>query len=141
MIAVGVTGIPTFARLARASTLSQKAFDYVEADRAIGSGPWRIIFRSILPNAMAPILVQMSLAVGYAILLEAALSFFGLGTQPPTSSWGVMLSVSRGYLHRAPWYAVFPGVIITLLVLSLNTFTDGLRDALDPTHRRVVTLE
>ena len=94
------------------------------------------MFRSILPNAMAPILVQMSLAVGYAILLEAALSFFGLGTQPPMPSWGAMLSVSRGYMHQAPWYAIFPGVTITLLVLALNTFTDGLRDALDPAHVR-----
>ena len=136
MIAIAIAGIPTFARLARASTLSQKEFEYVEAAIATGATPWRVIFRSILPNAMAPILVQISLAVGYAILLEAALSFFGLGTQPPMPSWGAMLSVSRGYLHQAPWYAVFPGAIITLLVLALSTFTDGLRDALDPAHVR-----
>lgn len=135
MIAVAVTGIPIFARLARASTLSQVGLDYVTAARAIGAGPWRIIFRSILPNAFAPILVQMSLAVAYAILLEAALSFFGLGTQPPTPSWGAMLSEARGYLHHAPWYAIAPGVVITVLVLALNTFTDGLRDALDPSHQ------
>ena len=135
MIAVAIVSIPSFARLARATMLTQKEMDYVEAAQCIGSSNSRIIFRTILPNSMAPILVQITLAVAFAILVEAALSFLGLGTQPPDASWGAMLFSGRGYLRRAWWYGFFPGLFITVLVLGLNLLADALRDALDPTSQ------
>lgn len=135
MIAVAIVSIPNFARIARAAMLTQKGTDYVEAARAIGSNDLRIVFRTILPNALAPILVQITLAVAFAILIEAALSFLGLGTQPPDASWGAMLLTGRSHLRRAWWYGFFPGLFITLLVLGLNNLGEALRDALDPTHQ------
>lgn len=134
-IAVAVVSIPNFARIARASMLTQKEMDYVEAARAIGAADSRIVFRTILPNAAAPILVQLTLAVAFAILIEAALSFLGLGTQPPDASWGAMLLSGRSHLRRAWWYGFFPGLFITLLVLGLNNLAEALRDALDPTFQ------
>jgi peptide/nickel transport system permease protein len=133
MIAVAIVSIPSFARLARATMLMQKEMDYVEAAQCMGSSNSRIIFRTILPNALAPILVQITLAIAFAILVEAALSFLGLGTQPPDASWGAMLFSGRGYLRRAWWYGFFPGLFITVLILGLNSLADALRDALDPT--------
>jgi len=135
MIAVAIVSIPNFARIARAAMLTQKGTDYVEAARSIGANDLRIVFRTILPNSLAPILVQITLAVAFAILIEAALSFLGLGTQPPDASWGAMLLSGRSHLRRAWWYGFFPGLFITLLVLGLNNLGEALRDALDPTHQ------
>jgi ABC-type dipeptide/oligopeptide/nickel transport system permease subunit len=135
MIAVAIVSIPNFARIARAAMLTQKEMDYVLAARSLGAPAWRIVFRAILPNSLAPILVQITLAVAFAILIEAALSFLGLGTQPPDASWGAMLFAARSYLRRAWWYGVFPGLFITVLVLGLNNLAEALRDALDPTHQ------
>lgn len=133
MIAVAIVSIPSFARIARAAMLTQKETEYVEAARCIGCSNGRIIFQTILPNSLAPILVQLTLAVAFAILVEAALSFLGLGTQPPDASWGAMLLSGRSYLRRAWWYGFFPGLFITILVFGLNSLADALREALDPT--------
>jgi peptide/nickel transport system permease protein len=137
MIAVAIVSIPTFARVARSSMLTQKNMDYVMAARAVGAGDARIIFRSILPNAIPVVLVQVSVSVAFAILVEAALSFLGLGTRPPDPSWGNLLQVSRKYLHQAWWYGVFPGIFLTTLIVGLNLFSEALRDALDPTRRHL----
>ena len=133
MIAVAIVGLPGFARLARASILVQKEMDFVLAAQAVGATARRIIFRTVLPNSLAPIIVQLTLAVAFAILVEAALSFLGLGTQPPDASWGAMLLSGRGHLRRAWWYGFFPGLFITSLILGLNSLADALRDVLDPT--------
>jgi peptide/nickel transport system permease protein len=135
MIAVAIVSIPAFSRLTRGSTLSQREKEYVEAARALDAGDGYIMFRTILPNCFAPIIVQMTVAAAYAVLLEAGLSFLGLGTKPPEASWGSMLNTGRAYLHRAPWYGIFPGLAITMLVLSLNFVADVLQQALDPTRR------
>ena len=131
-IAIGVATMPTFARLTRAAVMGERSKEYVLAARLLGATPGRLIVRHILPNALGPLLVQMALTMAAAVLLEAGLSFLGLGTQPPQASWGVMLSDSRQYLRQAPWYGVFPGIALTLLVLGLNSLADALRDALDP---------
>jgi peptide/nickel transport system permease protein len=123
-VAVTVVSIPSFARLARASALVEKDREYVEAARALGASHRWILFRSILPNSIGPLAVQAGVTATTAILLEAALSFLGLGTKPPTPSWGQMLSTSRGYLYQAWWYGLFPGVALTLVVLSLNHLAD-----------------
>lgn len=132
MIAIAVTYIPQFSRITRASVLAERERDYVLAARALGASDLRIALRSILPNCLSPIIVQVSLGVAYAILTEASLSFLGLGVQPPDPSWGSMLNTGRSYLLKAPWYGIVPGVAIFLTVLSLNLVGDGLRDALDP---------
>lgn len=136
MLAVALASAPTFARLARAHTLAQKERDYVLAALALGASTPRILTRGILPNVLAPILVQISLSLGYAMLLEAALSFLGLGTQPPDASWGAMLNVGRGHMLRAPWYVIFPGLAITLTILAINAVTEGLNRALAPERPR-----
>ena len=123
-VAVTVVSIPSFARLARASALVEKDREYVEAARALGASHRWILFRSILPNSIGPLVVQAGVTATTAILLEAALSFLGLGTKPPTPSWGQMLSTSRGYLYQAWWYGLFPGVALTLVVLALNHLAD-----------------
>lgn len=133
-LAVTCINVPIFARIARASVLAERGKAYVEAALSLGSGAGRIMFRTILPNALPPLLVQATVSAAYAILLEAALSFLGLGSQPPEPSWGTMLNFGRTYLNRAPWYGVFPGLAISLLVLGLHFFADALRDALDPTR-------
>ena len=137
-IALAVGSIPQFSRITRASVLGEKQRDYVQAARAIGVRDIAIAVRHILPNTVSPFLVQLSLAMGYAILLEAGLSFLGLGTQPPDPSWGGMLNASRTYLRDAPYYAIFPGIALSILLLGLNFLADALRDALDPklTHLR-----
>lgn len=132
MIAVAISSIPNFARVARASTLTVRDQDYIEAAKAIGAGNFRIIFRHILPNILAPIIVQATLGVGISIILAASLSFLGLGVEPPTPEWGAMLSAARTFI-RDEWYMVlFPGLAIMVTVLALNLLGDGLRDALDP---------
>lgn len=132
MIAVGVVNIPRFARIVRSSVLSVKENEYIEAARSIGDTDFQIIMRHILPNCLAPILVQTTLAIGTAILEAAGLSFLGLGAQPPIAEWGAMLANARGYMRQAPWSVMFPGVAIMLTVLGFNLLGDGLRDALDP---------
>ena len=135
MIAIGIVYAPTFARIARGSTLAVVNLDYVMASKTIGSKNLRIIIRHILPNIAAPLIVQTTLALSTAILAEASLSFLGLGTQPPTPSWGTMLGTGRRYMELAPWVAIFPGVAIMIVVLGFNLAGDGLRDALDPRLR------
>lgn len=132
MIAVGISSIPTFTRVVKASTLTVKSQDYIEAARAIGASNFRIIRKYIFPNVLAPIIVQATLGVGKAIIMAAALSFLGLGIQPPTPEWGNMLSSARTYMRDFPHMVIFPGLAIMLTVLALNLFGDGLRDALDP---------
>jgi peptide/nickel transport system permease protein len=131
LISVGIVYSPIFARLARGSTLAIMALPYVSAARAIGASGLRIAFRHVLPNCVSPIIVQASASLGYAILFEAALSFLGLGTQPPLPSWGLMINIGRQYFYQAPWIAIFPGVAIMLTVLAFNLLGDGLRDIMD----------
>jgi len=131
-IAVGISNIPIFARLARACALTEKERDYTHAARALGGRQSRIVFRHLLPNALSPLLVQSAVAMAFAVLLEASLSFLGLGAQPPEPSWGSMLSYSRQFLRVAWWYGVFPGVALTSLLIGLNYFSDAVRDAFDP---------
>ncbi|MDR5710157.1 MAG: ABC transporter permease [Armatimonadota bacterium] len=135
MIAVGVVSVPTYARLVRAQVLSLKEQAFVEAARALGAGTGRILFRHLLPNTVAVLIVQTTLQVGSAILSAAALGFLGLGVQQPTAEWGAMLSTARQYIQLAPHTLVFPGLAILLTVLGFNLFGDGLRDALDPRLR------
>jgi peptide/nickel transport system permease protein len=135
MIAIGVTTTPIFVRLTRGQTMSVKTDDYVEAARAMGNPRWRIALVHILPNIMPALLVQATLSIAAAIIAEAALSFLGLGQQPPSPSWGSMLNAAQRFLTQAPWMAVWPGLAIFLVVLSLNLVGDGLRDALDPRAR------
>jgi peptide/nickel transport system permease protein len=135
MIAIGVTATPVFIRLTRGQTLAAKVEDYVEAARAVGNPHWRIALRHVLPNIVPPLLVQASLAIAGAIIAEAALSFLGLGQQPPAPSWGSMLNAAQRFIAQAPWMAVWPGTAIFLAVLSFNLLGDGLRDALDPHHK------
>src|SRR5215472_6310196 len=132
MIAIGVVQVPIFTRLTRGQALAVKHEDYIEAARAVGNPHRRILVRHILPNILAPILVQATLAVAAAIIAEASLSFLGLGQQPPAPSWGSMLNTASHFLSQAPWMALWPGLAIFTLVLSFNLLGDGLRDALDP---------
>jgi len=135
MIAIGVTATPVFVRLTRGQTLGAKVEDYVEAARAVGNPHWRIALRHVLPNIVPPLLVQASLAIAGAIIAEAALSFLGLGQQPPAPSWGSMLNTAQRFIAQAPWMAFWPGFAIFFAVLSFNLLGDGLRDALDPRHK------
>jgi peptide/nickel transport system permease protein len=135
MIAIGITATPLFIRLTRGQVLAIKSEDYVEAARAIGNPPWRIVVRHILPNVMPQLLVQATLTVATAIIAEASLSFLGLGQQPPAPSWGSMLNAAQRFLVNAPWLAIWPGLAIMVTVLSFNLLGDGLRDALDPRAR------
>ena len=132
MIAVGISSIPTYARVVRAAVLSIRDREFIEAAHAIGDSTVSIILRNILPNCMAPIIVQSTLGVAGAILSAAGLSFLGLGLQPPSPEWGAMLSDGRQYIYSATWTTIFPGLAIVMVVLSLNLLGDGLRDALDP---------
>jgi peptide/nickel transport system permease protein len=132
MIAIGITQMPIFARLTRGQVLSVKHEDYIEAARAVGNPQYRIVLRHVFPNIVPPLLVQATLSTAAAIIAEASLSFLGLGQQPPNPSWGSMLSTAKNFMSQAPWMAIWPGLAIFSLVLSLNLFGDGLRDALDP---------
>lgn len=132
MIAVGIVNVPRFARIVRASVLSVKENEYTEAAISIGCTDFQIITKHILPNCLAPIIVQSTMTIGTAILEAAGLSFLGLGAQPPLSEWGAMLADSRGYMRQAPWSVMYPGLAIMVTVLGFNLLGDGLRDALDP---------
>jgi len=136
VIAVGISSTPSFVRLTRASTLSIRQLTYIEAARALGARSGVIIFRHVLPNALAPVIVQATLSLGSAILLAAGLGFLGLGIQPPTPEWGSMLGEGRNYIFSNPNMATFPGIAIFVAVLSFNLMGDGLRDALDPRLRQ-----
>ncbi len=136
MLAIGVINIPIFARIVRGSVLRVRQEDFVEAARALGGSQTRIIGRHILPNALAPIIVQATLGIGSAVLEAAGLSFLGLGAQAPTPEWGAMLANTREFLRDAPWAATFPGIAILLTVVGFNLLGDGLRDALDPRLRQ-----
>ena len=135
MLAITLVGWAGFARLVRGITISLKEQTYIEASRALGASPARILYRHILPNAIPLILVAGSLRVGGFILLEAALSFLGLGVQPPTPTWGSMISLNRSYINSAPWIIIFPGLAISITVISFNILGDFLRDKLDPRMR------
>ena len=132
VIALGIVRIPIYARIVRGSVLSVKALTYIEAAKALAVRDPRLLWRHILPNCMAPIIVTSTLSVGTSIIVEASLSFLGLGTQPPTPSWGWDLKAGLMILEINPWICLFPGVAIFLTVLAFNLFGDGLRDALDP---------
>ena len=136
MIAVGISSIPTYARVFRSSVISEKSKEYIEAARAVGAGNARIILKHILPNSIAPVIVQASLGVAHAITTAASLSFIGLGIQPPNPEWGALLSSGRQYIRDFPHMVVYPGIAIMLTVLALNLIGDGLRDALDPRLKR-----
>jgi ABC-type dipeptide/oligopeptide/nickel transport system permease subunit len=135
MFAVGVASVPLYTRLIRGSTLSVRETTYVEAATSMGAGPLRIILRHILPNVFAPLIVLITLGAAVAILAAAALSFLGLGAQPPDPEWGAMLNSSRRFLRIAWWMSVFPGLAITITVLAMNMVGDTLRDVLDPRLR------
>lgn len=137
MIAIGIVYTPIFARITRGSVLTVRETTYVEASRALGASDWWIILSHLLPNVSAPIIVEASLSLAFAILNEAALSFLGLGTQIPDPSWGRMLKESRGFIQSAPWLGVFPGLAIMLTVMGFNFVGDGLRNALDPHFQQI----
>ena len=132
MIAIGIIGIPQYARIIRSSVLAEKEADYVTAERALGTSDMELIFKSILPNCLGPLIVQTTLGYANAIIFSAALSFLGLGALPPTPEWGLMVSSAREYVATAWWVVTYPGVAILLSVLGFNLLGDGLRDALDP---------
>ncbi|MBA7513192.1 Glutathione transport system permease protein GsiD [subsurface metagenome] len=136
MIALGISAVPGYARVARSSVLSVKEKPYIEAARSIGCNNFNIIFRHILPNVIAPLIVLSTMGLASRILSAAALSFIGLGAQPPTPEWGLMLSEGRGYLRVAWWMTTFPGLAIMFVVFGINILGDGLRDALDPRFYR-----
>jgi peptide/nickel transport system permease protein len=136
MLAIGIIFIPGFARLARASANAVLRQSYIDAARCLGMGDARIMLREILPNIMAPSMVEAAVAFAYAILLESALSFLGLGAQPPDPSWGNMLNTGRGFMEQAPWLGIVPGMAMFLCVLGFNLLGDGLRDLFDPHLRQ-----
>jgi peptide/nickel transport system permease protein len=136
IIVIGLLYMTRFARIAFGSVVQVKNREYVEAGRVIGAGHFRILGRYILPNILAPIFVQISLSLGFAILLESGLSFLGLGTPPPNPSWGNMIGAARGYMQQNAWFVFWPSLIISIAILSFNTLGDGLRDSLDPRLRQ-----
>jgi peptide/nickel transport system permease protein len=138
MIAIGIVYMPIFARITRASVLTVKQEVFVRAARSLGASDLRILRRHILPNIVAPIIVQTSLSLAFAILSEAALSYLGLGVQPPEPAWGRMLADGRSFFDDSPWMAIFPGLAILLTVMAFNFLGDGLRDALDPRQKSVI---
>jgi peptide/nickel transport system permease protein len=135
MIAIGIVNAPTFMRVIRGAVLSVRRTTYVEAAISVGGTTPRVMWRHVLPNVTAPLIVHASLNFAYAVLAEASLAFLGLGNKPPSPSWGSMVSSSYGFLQLAPWAAIFPGIAIALTVLGFNLLGDGLRDALDPRLR------
>jgi peptide/nickel transport system permease protein len=136
LLAIGIVSIPAYARVSRASVLAIKEQDFIMADRAVGVPPARMLFRSILPHVLTPLIVQGTLGIATAILDAAALSFLGLGAQPPMAEWGSMLGQERNQVFTAPHLVFFPGLMIMLTVLGFNLLGDGLRDALDPRLRK-----
>ena len=136
VFAIALSWWPGYARLVRGEVMARKLDLYVTAARAVGAGPGRIVFRHILPNVMTPVIVKMSLDMGFAILTVASLGFIGIGVKPPTPEWGSLLSVARGYMPDFWWTAIFPGLAILLAVFGFNVLGDGLRDVFDPRSRR-----
>ena len=136
-LAIAAMNMPHFSRITRAAVIAEKQKEYVEAARAMGASDGRIAIMSILPNTIPPLLAQVATAIPRAILLEASLSFLGLGTQPPRPSWGNMLEDSRDFLWRAPWYGLYPGLALFLLVLGLIFLANAIRDLLDPTRQNI----
>ena len=136
MIAVAITNIPHYARLTRAAVMNELTKDYVVASRVAGAGTFRLMFKTVLPNCLAPLIVQSTLGISSAVLDAAALGFLGLGAQPPTPEWGTMLADARQYIDSAYWVVTFPGLAILITVLGFNLLGDGLRDALDPKLKR-----
>jgi dipeptide transport system permease protein len=136
IVAVTIVYLPRYVRLVRASALAELQKDYVTAARVAGVGRWRLMFRTVLPNCLAPLIVQAALGVSDAILEAAALGFLGLGAQPPTAEWGTMLADAREFIRSNPWMVTLPGLAILVTVVSVNLMGDGLRDALDPKMRR-----
>ncbi len=132
IIAVAIAAVPSYARIVKASILSVKEQEYVEAARSTGASDFHIIMHHILPNCLAPIIVQVTMGVAKAILEASSLSFIGLGVQPPSAEWGAMLSAGRTFIRRAWWMVTFPGLALAMVIFGLNLFGDGLRDALDP---------
>ena len=137
MLAVGIVYVPPMVRLARSVTLEIAQEEFILAAKARGDTAWRILVAEILPNAWPPIAVEGSLRVTFAILLGAALSFLGLGAQPPTADWGLMISEARGFIERAPWMTLAPGIVMCVTVVAINLLGDGLREVIDPRMRRV----
>ena len=138
MVAIGLVYTPIFARITRGSVIVVSEEVYIRAARSLGAGDGRIIFRHILPNVLAPIIVQTTLSLAFAILSEAALSFLGLGVQPPNPAWGRMLAEGRNFFQQGPWMGIFPGLAILVTVMAFNFVGDGLRDALDPKQKSVI---
>lgn len=136
IVAVTIVYMPRYVRLVRASALGERDKDYVTAAKVVGVGPLRLMFSTVLPNCLAPLVVQAALGVSDAILEAAALGFLGLGAQPPTPEWGAMLADSREFIRSQPWIVTFPGLAILITVVAINLMGDGLRDALDPKMRR-----
>jgi dipeptide transport system permease protein len=136
IVAVTVVFLPRYVRLVRASALSELGKDYVIASKVAGAGPLRLMLVAVLPNCLAPLIVQAALGVSEAILEAAALGFLGLGAQPPIAEWGAMLADSREFIRSNPWIVTLPGLAILVTVISINLFGDGLRDALDPKLKR-----
>jgi peptide/nickel transport system permease protein len=134
-LAIAVVYVPLFSRVARGPVIAEREKDHVAAAQGLGAGWPRVVFRHILPNVLAPLIVQASVSLAFAILIEASLSYLGLGTQPPDPSWGTMLSEGRTYLETAPWMSIFPGLAIMVTVFGFNLLGDGLRDTLDPQLR------
>jgi len=137
MIAIAVAWWPWYTRLLRSEALSIKEKSYVEAARAVGAGDWRIVFKHVLPNSLVPVIIQVSMDFGSVILTAASLSFLGLGAQPPTPEWGLMISTSRNFFLNGWWVITFPGIAILLTVLAFNLLGDALREILDPKMRRI----
>jgi peptide/nickel transport system permease protein len=135
VLALAIINTPYVTRIMRMTVLSERGKDYVVAAQAVGATPSRVMFRTILPNCLSPIIVQGSLGIAFAILIEASLSFLGLGVQPPEASWGTLLQVGYSFIRVTPWYVVFPGLFIFVTVWSLNILGDALRDSLDPRLR------
>ncbi len=136
VVAIGIASVPDFARIARAAAISERERDYVAAAHAIGASSGRIMRRHVLPNVVPPLLIQLSVALSFAVLLEAGLSFLGLGIQPPQPSWGSMLQVARTYLYQVPSYTVVVGLALSMLLIGFNFIADALRDILDPRLNR-----
>jgi len=135
MAVIGLFSWMGVARLVRGEVLKLKEMDFIQSARALGAGDMRIILKHLLPNSMGPVIVAATLKIGTAILIEAGLSFLGLGVQPPTPSWGNMLKYAQENMFKAPWLAIFPGILIVITVLGFNFLGDGLRDSLDPKLR------
>jgi peptide/nickel transport system permease protein len=137
LLAIAVTYWPAFGRVVRGATMAERAKDYVEAARVLGASGPRVMVSHLLPNVLSPIIVQLTVAISQAIIIESSLSYLGLGTQPPTPSWGTMINEGRTFLDTAPWISVFPGLAIMGAVLAFNLLGDGLRDVLDPRSRPI----